>query len=149
MGLKERVDAFLLRNYPISIAVVVLVVFLMSILLPVSTLIQYNANLNSEIEPAIINGILTATAIVFGFVAYELREVKASTTGKVLLALPLLFFLMLTLEFYFISAIVGKVTVFQVVAATSNFLFNIFYIVPIIVAKGTHEELEQKKLAKP
>jgi hypothetical protein len=141
---RERIEAFLLRRYPILIVLVIIVVFLLSIFLPLSTFIELNGNLGNEVNPTVVNGILTATSIVFGFVALELREIKSSTIERFLLSLPMLAYMMVTLEFYFIAVIVGKTTTGLVLEVTSNCLFNIFYSVPLVIAKGTHEEIERK-----
>jgi hypothetical protein len=145
MGLKERSDIFLLRYYQILIGIVILVIFLLSVLLPVSTFIQFKGDLMIEVNPTIVNGILTTTAIVFGFIAFELRDIKSGIIEKFLLSVPLLVYMMYTLEWYFIGAIVGKITEELVLRATANCLFNILYIIPLTIVKATREEIERKK----
>jgi magnesium-transporting ATPase (P-type) len=145
MGLTERANNFMLRNYRILILIVILVVFLMSILLPAWTFIQEKRDLTKEVNPTIINGILTATAIVFGFVAFELRDIKSGIIEKFLLSSPLLLFLMITLEWYFIQAIVGNITAILALEATANCLFNILYFMPVTMVKLVREEIEHKK----
>lgn len=145
IGLIERANAFLMRNYRILTVFLILVIFLMSVLLPYSTFIQINGDLTKEVNPTIINGILTATAIVFGFVAFEFREIKSGIIEKFLLSLPLLVYLMITLEWYFIGAIIGKITVGIVLEVTANCLFNILYVIPLFVVKATRGEIERKK----
>lgn len=141
----KKIDAFLLRNYRILITFLILGIFLMSILLPLSIFIAENGNLQNEVNPTIINGILTATAIVFGFVTLQFREMKSSNAEKILLSLPLLFFLMITLEWYFLETITGKITLKLVLEATANCLFNILYVIPLFVVAETHEAMESKK----
>jgi len=141
----KKIDAFLLRNYRILIVFFILGIFLMSILFPWSAFISLNGNLQNEVNPTIINGILTATAIIFGFVTLQFREIKSSNLERFLLSLPLLLFLMVTLEFYFIEATIGKITLGLVLEATANCLFNILYVFPLTLVKETHEELESKK----
>lgn len=141
----ERINVFLLKQYPKLIVLLIVVVFLISIFLPFLTYLQCKSATVNEINPAIINGILTATAIVFGFVAFELREIKASAVEKCLLSGPLLLFLMFTLETYFIATIRGEINTVLALVATSNCLFNILYFGPVIIAKETHEEIERQK----
>jgi len=141
----KKIDAFLLRNYRTLTALFILAVSLASVLLPYSTFIQLNGNLQNEVNPTIINGILTATAIVFGFVTFQFREMKSSNVEKLVLSFPPLFFLMATLEFYFIQTIVGKITLGLALEATANCLFNILYIFPLTVVRETHEKMEQQK----
>jgi hypothetical protein len=145
MGLRERADVFLSRNYRILIVFVILVVFLMSILLPLLTYINFKADSVNEVNPSIVNGILTVTAIVFGFIVFELREIKASMLERFLLSFPLLLFLMVTVEAYFIAVISGKINTGLVLIVTSNCLFNIFYSAPLVIVKETREEIERKK----
>jgi magnesium-transporting ATPase (P-type) len=135
---------WLVRHYPKSIVLALIVVFLLSIFLPYLNFIQSNASFTNPVEPTTVNGILTATAIVFSFLAFELREVKASILERFLLSLPLLLFLMVTVEFYFLGVINGKVNMSTFLVATSNFLFNILYACVLFVAKGIHEELEKQ-----
>jgi len=143
--LRDGANGFLLRNYRILTVFVILITFLTSILLPVVTFFHWKGDLTKEVDPTIINGVLTATAIVFGFVAFELREIKSGILEKYLLSFPLLLFLMATLEFYFRGAILGKITTELVLEATANCLFNILYVIPLTMVKAIREEIEHKK----
>jgi hypothetical protein len=146
MGFRERADVFLLRNYRVLTIFLILTIFLMSILLPFGTYVSFKADSVNEINPTIVNGILTATAIVFGFVTFELHEIKASAIERLLLSLPLLLFLMCTLEAYFMATISGRINTGLTLIATSNCLFNILYVFPTIIVSETRRELEQKKI---
>jgi len=146
MGLIERANTFLLRNYRILVIFLIFGIFLMSILLPISTFIYCNGDLYRETNPSIVNGILTATAIIFGFVVFELREIRSSVIEKFLLSFPLLLFLMITLECIFIGAITGKVTSVFALVATANCLFNILYTIPVTIVKQSRIEIEQLTL---
>jgi hypothetical protein len=75
--------------------------------------------------PTTINGILTATAIIFGFVTLELREIKTSIGERFFLSVPLLFFMMLTLLSILDGVILDNMTVLIALMATINCLFNI------------------------
>jgi len=141
----DRIDVFLFRHHRILLVLVITIVAALSIYLPLYTFNQYRGDLRSEVNPTVVNGILTATAIVFGFVAFELREIKSSSLERFLLSLPLLLYMMTTLEYYFIEAVVGKITTELVLEATSNCLFNILYSLPLALARFTREEIERKK----
>jgi hypothetical protein len=117
----------------------------MSILLPLVTYINFKADSVNEVSPTVVNGILTVTAIVFGFIAFEVREIKASILERFLLSFPLLLFLMVTLEAYFIAVVSGKINTGLVLIVTSNCLFNILYSAPLGIVKETREEIERKK----
>lgn len=116
----------------------------MSITLPVLTFLPFNVYIGNEVNPTVVNGILTVTAIIFAFITFELREIK-SYNEKILLSFPLLLFLMVTLEYVFTGAIAGKMIELYGIEATSNCLFTILYIVPIMFVKNVHEEIEQRR----
>lgn len=145
MGVIERTNTFLLKNYRILVVIWIFLMFLMSISLPIVPFVFYGGEFGKEINPTIVNGILTVTAIVFGFVAFELREIPSSVMEKFLLSLPLLLFLLTTLEVVFIGAIVGKLTSGVALVTTANCLFNILYILPVMVVKESRIEIEQRK----
>jgi hypothetical protein len=145
MGLIERIDAFLLKNYVMLVLFLALVTLAMSFLLPISTFISYRGDLNKEINPTIINGILTVTAIVFAFVVFELREIESSLSAKLFLSFPLLGFLIATLGSVFVGAIDNKMTVGIALIATANCLFNIFYVFPITIFRQSRIEIAQRK----
>ncbi|MGD0070285.1 MAG: hypothetical protein ABSB71_01835 [Candidatus Bathyarchaeia archaeon] len=123
------------RDYQKHVIIFVLIDFVVSFSLPFLMLFLFNGNLGKEVDPTIINGILTATAIVFGFVTFELREIKSSMEEKFILSLPLLFFMMITLLSILSGVILGVMTVVIALEATANCLFNIFYIFPVMVVK--------------
>lgn len=106
-----------------------------SITSPFTALVLFNGNLEKEVNPTIINGILTATAIVFGFVTFELREIKSSIQEKLILSMPLLFWMMITVLCILMGVILNMMTVAIAMEATANCLFNIFYIFPVMIAK--------------
>lgn len=118
-----------------KVIIYVLIAYGFSITLPFVTLFALNPELGMEVNPTVINGILTATAIVFGFVTFELREIKTSMAEKLILSMPLLFFIMLTTNLIFYGIVLGKMTVLTATVATSNFFFNIFYIFPVMAVK--------------
>ena len=123
------------RDYRKHVIIFVLIDFVVSFSFPFLVLFAFNGNIGREVEPTIINGILTATAIVFGFVTFELREIKTSVEEKFILSLPLLFFMMITLLSILSGVILGMMSIVIALEATANCLFNIFYIFPIMVAK--------------
>lgn len=144
MGLSEKINTFLIRNYRILVALLILGILLISVFLSYSVLILNEGDLNNEINPSIVNGILTATSIIFGFVVFEIREIQSSIWEKFLLSLPLLFFLEYTLVRIYVGAIIGIVTSETALVATTNCLFNILYVLPVMIVKETRRELEQR-----
>jgi hypothetical protein len=110
--------------------------FAIAVSFPVAMMLFLNGNFNQEVNPAITNGVLSATAIVFAFVIFELRDIKITIYEKFRLSLPLLFWMMATLLSILFGAILGKMTLGVVMVATSNCLFNIFYIFPIMLLKS-------------
>lgn len=144
MGLSEKIDSFLTRNYRILVALLILGILLISVFLSYSVLILNGGDLNNEINPSIVNGILTATSIIFGFVVFEIREIKSSISEKFFLFLPLLFFLEYTLVRIYVGAIIGIITSETALVATTNCLFNILYVIPVMIVKETRRELEQR-----
>ena len=145
MGGIERTNTFLLKYYRILVVILIFLMFLMSISLPIVPFVFYGGELGREINPTIVNGILTVTAIIFGFVAFELREIQSSGMEKFLLSFPLLLFLLVTLEVVFVGAITGKMTSGVALITTANCLFNILYTLPVIVVKESRTEIEQRK----
>jgi hypothetical protein len=145
MGIVKKADSFLLRNYRIWAMLLFIAILVIAIMLPVVTFISYKGSLNQDVNPAIINGILTTTSIVFAFAAFELREIKSTNTEKMLLSFPLLIFLMITLEQIFIGAILNRMIAWVALEATANCLFNILYIILLILVKQTHVEIEEKR----
>jgi hypothetical protein len=95
-------------------------------------LVRYTNN-SAKFEPSTVNGILTGTAIVFGFVSFEIREIKGRLANKLGVAVPPIFFLYATILLYFGDALEGGVSVLTVYVATASFLFNIAYF-PLVLA---------------
>lgn len=145
MGLR-RLDNLLLKHYRVLVAFCILGILLLSIFLPTySFFVQAQGDLGKEINPAIINGILTVSAIVFGFVVFEIREIEASIYEKFGLMLPLLIFLMLSLQDVFLGAVAGKVTSGTALLVTINCLFFILYVLPLLIVKQSRTEIRQRK----
>ena len=119
----------LTKRERVSSIIIGIIALIASILTPYLTLLWQNVNFSANIDASFINGILTGTAIVFGFVTYELREVKASLSFKTVFSLPLLFFLYTTVIVYSFSAMFDNVTNMTLFVASSNFVFNIIYYV--------------------
>lgn len=89
---------------------------------------------DAEVNPTMINGILTGTAVVFAFVTFELRRIFRSWRITFMASLPLVFFLTWTVDYYFIDAVtLGYATVSTMITATINFFFNIFYFIAMLL----------------
>ena len=108
-------------------------------------MIHKGGDLNQEINPSIVNGILTTTSIVFGFTVYEIREIKISTIKKFALSVPLLLFLEYTVMTIFLGAITGIITQETALVATMNCFFNILYTMPVMFFKDLQTDLEKRK----
>jgi cation transport ATPase len=84
-------------------------------------------NLNAPVDASIVNGMLTATAIVFAFVTFEARDIEPYRPRFFLSGL-LVVFLFLTGLVYFgqvMDPSVGHPTKLVLVIAMANFYFNI------------------------
>ena len=123
-----------------SIIIMVIFTFVISVLIPYLLLLWRNVDFSANIDASVINGILTGTAIVFGFVTFELREVSVNIPLRIALSFPLLIFLFITVITYSFSAmfyIVDNMTLF---IASSNFLFNIIYYGIVASIKDTYNQ---------
>jgi hypothetical protein len=79
-----------------------------------------------QIDASTINGLLTATAIVFGFASFEASEIEV-LKAKYVLITTMAFFLMVTSEFYYLSVMtLGHVVKFVLLVAMANLFFNVF-----------------------
>lgn len=70
---------------------------------------------------------------------------KSSIGEKLLLSIPPLLFLTGTLQFYFTEAIIGKITLGLVLEATANCLFNILYVIPLVLLKQLTKKWKAKR----
>jgi hypothetical protein len=101
-----------------------------AIIFPFLSLGDYNWNFKAEVNPTMVNGIITADAIIFGFVTLHTRRLGRTLFMEFLLTLPLLVLLAATVNNYFIDAIsLGYPTVNTMIWATVTFFYNIFYYV--------------------
>lgn len=92
-------------------------------------------DLNAEVNVTMINGVLTATAVIFAIVTFEIRRVwhSGSPLVSVFLYLPFVVLLTATVNLYFIDAVtVGHATVNTMIWATVSFFFDIFYFVALM-----------------
>jgi sensor histidine kinase YesM len=105
-------------------------------------------DLNEKIDSALVNGVLTGTAIIFAFIGFELRELKVSPIEKFFLVLPALFTLILAVESYFISAMsYGIATKGVMVWVIVDFLFTALYYVISMHFKSFYEEMNRPNFA--
>jgi hypothetical protein len=102
--------------------------FVMSVGIAGSISLYYGfQNLNAPIDASIVNGILTATAIVFAFVTFEAREIEPERLRFFLTGL-LVGFLFWTGGIYFFQVMdpnIGHPTKLVLAVAMANFHFNI------------------------
>lgn len=95
----------------------------LSILLIVPTL---GYNLSEPLDASAINGIITAIAILPGFISSEAAKLK-SGSAKFVFILMLVLLLTVTSENYFLSEMrFGHPTKFVLLVAMINLLFNVF-----------------------
>lgn len=127
------------RGFEIIVVVFLIVIILFSVLIPLFALFYLNADFKTEVNSTVINGILTSTAIIFGFVTFELRDIQISIKKKFSLTLPLLIFLMTTVVIYYVDILrYGNTTNLTLVVAVSNFLFNLLYSTLVIGLKDVY-----------
>jgi hypothetical protein len=99
---------------------------ILPILLVVPSALVFHFSLMDQIDASTINGLLTATAIVFGFASFEASEIEV-LKAKYVLITTMAFFLMVTSEFYYLSVMtLGHVVKFVLLVAMANLFFNVF-----------------------
>jgi hypothetical protein len=78
-----------------------------------------------------VNGILTADAVIFGFITFELRRISNRLKmATFVFALPLIGLLMTTVSSYFVDGVVrGYATIYTLIWATITFFYIILHYV--------------------
>jgi hypothetical protein len=94
-----------------------------------------NINFGDSVDSTLINGLLTATAILFGFISLEAKDIKPFWVRAFYISI-LIVFLMVTGLFYF-SAIFfdGHTTKLVALVAFGNFYFCTLCSVGTILAR--------------
>ena len=129
-----RIVVVLLLGAPILIVVACFLWFLIAL----------NISPISPIDSSTVNGVLTAIAIVFGFVSYEAREIKEPRI-KIFFISALTVFLLATTESYFIVVMTsGQANKAVLFIAMCNLVFNIFCSLVVIWAREVFDEEEDK-----
>jgi hypothetical protein len=139
---KEKRIHHNLKSLVVGITVGLSVV-LISIAIPFVGLGGQHVDFNEEVNATMINGILTGTALIFGFVTFFLRRVGRTFFKKLALILPLIVSFAWTVEIYFIDSIkYGYATKNTMFAATANFFLNIIWygFVLLLMAILSHDE---------
>jgi hypothetical protein len=123
-----------------------IVVLIISLSIASGLVLTYpKLNLESKVEPAIINGIFTGFAIIFGFVSLEVREIKAAILEKFFLSFPLVFFFMLAIGKYSGDVFeFGYPTYWSLIVVIAGVVFNVFYVFEILYAKERFQMLHDK-----
>jgi hypothetical protein len=107
-------------------------------------LIANNINLLSPVDSSTVNGVLTAIAVVFGFVSYEAREIKELGI-KFLIIIVLIIFLIVTTETYFAQVMIsGQANKLVLFIAMCNLVFNMFCSLTVMWAREIFDEEEDK-----
>jgi|GEM_PF-3190849 hypothetical protein len=128
--------------------IVFMIVLSFAISIGITGLISLNygfQNLNAPIDASIVNGMLTATAIVFAFVTFEAREIEPYRVKFLLLMLPVIF-LMTTGGYYFSQVMdpsIGHPTKLVLVVAMANFYFNILCSINAIMIENLEDEKKE------
>jgi len=99
-------------------------------------------SLDRQVDPSIINGILTGFTIIFGFVTFEIREIKAQISEKFLLSMPLILILISAIAKYSGDIFgYGYPTYWSLVAVLVGVIFSALYSLEIGYAKQAYQEL--------
>jgi hypothetical protein len=107
MRLKETYQ----KNRPILVLYAIfIVIFIVSWLslaidLQINGFVTTSENINKEVSSTFINGILTVTAIIFGFISIEIRHYFKNLFSILLVIFPMVFALILMSTMYFTSTI--------------------------------------------
>lgn len=102
---------------------------------------------NSEVSPTIINGLITGFAVIFGFVTFEMREIKAHVSEKFALGVPLV-----TIFVFAIAKYSGEMyrlsypTFWSMMIFDFGIFFSVFYSFELLYAKVEYERLFKKGL---
>ena len=107
MRLKERYQKNkpILVLYAIFTALIIFSWFFLAIDLQINGFVTTSENINEEVSSTFINGILTVTAIIFGFISIEIRNYFKNLFSILLVIFPMLFALILMSTMYFTSTI--------------------------------------------
>jgi hypothetical protein len=91
---------------------------------------------SAQVDPAIVNGILTVTTLVFGIVVFEVREFETNIVKRFcLIGIPLVY-LLIGVKKYFDDAVTVKAPTLDTLTwITSVFFFMILYQIVLIAFK--------------
>jgi hypothetical protein len=104
-----------------------------------------NIDLNGEIDPAVINGLLTGFAIIFGFASSEINEIRAETVERFFLATPSMVFFIFAVAKYIGDIFAnGYPNYWTLLSIAEGIFFTVFYLFVILVAKQLYDELPAK-----
>jgi hypothetical protein len=93
--------------YLIFILVLVFTFFSLAFFLPIEGFSTTFENINKEVSSTFINGILTVTAIIFGFLSIEIRNYFKNLKSILLIIFPIFFALMFMVTMYFNDTIIS------------------------------------------
>ncbi len=96
----------------------------------------FKIDFSATVNPTIVNGILTANAVVFGFFTFEAREIEKNSIKRFLLILAPLSLLMFSVHGYFVDALtLDQPTVWTMLWITTSFFYIILYQIALLVFK--------------
>jgi len=89
----------------------------------------FELDFEAQVDSSIVNGILTADSVIFGFITFELRKISNRLKmASFLLALPIIFLLMWTVSEYFVDGVtLGYPTVNTLLMAVITFFYTILH----------------------
>jgi hypothetical protein len=97
---------------------------------------------NSEVDPSVISGLLTAFAIIFGFASNQIREIRVENIERFLLSAPLVFSFLVAVAQYSSSIFQnGYPTYWVLLTMSSGIIFTIFYLFELVFAKVQYDNL--------
>ena len=116
----------------------ILIIFC-AIAIPFISVGNVELDFNSKADVTMTNGILTANAIIFGFVTYDLRKIGKTLYQRALLATPLLLFLIASVDLYFIDAVTKNApTINTLIWITVSFFFDVLWYLYVMVYLKPH-----------
>lgn len=125
--MSETTDDYTYEKNRKFLVLLLAVSFVMSFGLPLISIV--GKDLSLKYNPTVINGILTATAILFGFATNEIRQIKRYFV-RLFILIPMMACLMLEVEFYLNDTLAGvNPTILTLYLSTAVFLLSLFIVV--------------------
>jgi hypothetical protein len=125
-NIDKNVEGFLIN---------ILEILVLSFVVILPFVFAFHINLSDPLDASMVNGVVAAIAILFGFVSFEARDIKSLLAKYVLLS-TLILFLMITSWIYFMDVMrYGHATKFDFLMAMINLYFNVLSSIIVIRAR--------------